>query len=106
MRRRSRGFAFILVIVAASFAVGTLPSVAIPAGGPPGLVDKAPPITCDPIASGRCLLPFPDNYFTQPDPSTYCECVIRRTWRGTRGVSHSTSTRRTCSGQIHVSRTC
>jgi hypothetical protein len=68
MRRTSLVFIAVLVVL----ALAALPGGAVPpAGGPPGLLHKAPPpTTCDPIDASQCLLPFPDNYFTTPDASS------------------------------------
>ena len=41
-----------------------------PHGGPPGQLKKQPSVAeCDPIDTTQCLTPFPDDFFTTPDPS-------------------------------------
>ncbi|HET9729433.1 MAG TPA: hypothetical protein VFR41_08440, partial [Acidimicrobiia bacterium] len=57
------------VVASALFAAPG--NAASPFATPPGQLHKnPPPITCDPIDTTKCLLPFPDNYFTVPDAST------------------------------------
>ena len=48
-------------------ALAALGTAAAPAGAHWGRVE-APPITpgCDPIGTAHCLLPWPNDYFTQP----------------------------------------
>jgi hypothetical protein len=57
------------LVVAMTFAAA--PSGADnPHGGPPGQLQKQPPTAeCDPIDTLECLTPFPDDFFTTPDPS-------------------------------------
>ena len=66
-----------LTTVAVAIAmVGTVTLAAAPSGadnphgGPPGQLKKQPSVAaCDPIDTTECLTPFPDDFFTTPDPS-------------------------------------
>ena len=59
----------VALVVAMTFAAA--PSGADnPHGGPPGQLKKQPSVAaCDPIDTTQCLTPFPDDFFTTPDPS-------------------------------------
>jgi hypothetical protein len=60
VQRRAQGLA--AAAVAAAIAVGILAS--------PVLAQGRPAADCQPFGSRPCLLPFPDDLFTRPDPTT------------------------------------
>jgi hypothetical protein len=59
LRRRRYALPVIVLLIAAASATS------VPAGPAPDL--RRP---CDPLDQALCLLPFPNDYFTRPDPTT------------------------------------
>jgi hypothetical protein len=62
--------AVVVAIIAATVFAATPSGADSPFSGPPGQLKKAPPAAeCDPIDTTQCLTPFPDDFFTTPDPA-------------------------------------
>ncbi|MEW1890048.1 hypothetical protein [Streptomyces sp. NPDC085659] len=51
-----------------ALALGTAALLAPPAHAAPA--DPSPARSCDPLAPAECLLPFPNDWYTRPDPRT------------------------------------
>ncbi|MFG2053307.1 hypothetical protein ACGFI9_04665 [Micromonospora sp. NPDC048930] len=56
-----------VLVTAGAVLLGTAAAAAPPPGVPPQLAAHG---DCDPIDSTACLLPFPNDYFTVPDPAS------------------------------------
>ncbi len=69
---RPGGPAAVIVALAAALLALALPALAAAHRPPADLsgVDLSTADRCDPIAPARCLLPFPNDYFTRHDPDS------------------------------------
>jgi hypothetical protein len=70
-----RGFVRVVALVVALVVAGTAAACAKPppppgSGGSIDIELPLDPATCDPLGGARCLLPFPNDYYTVPDGAT------------------------------------